>query len=118
MRVRLGFVSNSSSSSFVLDKSKLTPEQLESVLHHAEQAEARYLEAEEPGHSSRLTNGLGWADPWSVKDVPGELSDNLMVVYTWMDNFCMKRWLQIIGAEATIVCEDDNTGEWWDDAED
>lgn len=117
MKVRLGFVSNSSSSSFILDKTKLTPEQLESIYHHAEQAMARFGSAhpEAPASdgfkSTEIADyNLGWADPWHVKEV-----DNLLVVWTIMDNFGMGRWLEIIGAEAAIVSRDDNSGEWWDD---
>jgi hypothetical protein len=108
MKVRLGFVSNSSSSSFILDKSKLTPEQLESVYHHAEQAMARFGSAH-PGvsdsfKSTELTDyNLGWAEAWNIK----ELENNQMVVWTIMDNFQMGYWLKIIGAEAAIVSEGD-----------
>ena len=78
MKFRAGFVSNSSSSSFVLDATKLTVEQLAKVINHAEE---------------------GDNDAWRV-----EVKGTIVLLGTSMDNFDMDEFLEKIGvADDAIV---------------
>jgi hypothetical protein len=72
MKTRTGFVSNSSSSSFIIDKKHLTTQQIELIKNHS---------ASE-----------GCDDPWDVEE-KGEY----VVGSTWMDNFDMEKYLREIG---------------------
>lgn len=79
MKVRTAFVSNSSSSSFAINKEDLTAEQIEKIKNHAELGEAM---------------GIGYAksDSWDIRETP-----EIIVGETWMDNFDMNYFLTEIG---------------------
>ena len=84
MKIRAGFVSNSSSSSFVLDASKLTAEQIAKIDNHSEEG-------------AKLN--IMWADDaWGVTHVGGTI-----LLGTTMDNFDMEYFLEAIGATGAIV---------------
>lgn len=70
MKIRSSFVSNSSSASFVLDKNKLTGEQIVRILHHEKECDSLF-------------------DAWCIDlDNPAYI-----ILYTSMDNFDMYYFL-------------------------
>lgn len=84
MKVRNGFVSNSSSSSFVIDKAYLTQIQIEQIKDHIEYAKSNF--------PSLLHNH--WPiehDAWSIEEFPGMIRGD-----TSMDNFDMYKFLEKI----------------------
>ena len=87
MKVRNGFVSNSSSSSFIINMSDLTPLQVDQILNHELVASA----AELPDFYS----GDGG---WDVEIVNGKIKGQ-----TPMDNFNMHAFLEHIGVNLKKV---------------
>lgn len=85
MKVRSGFVSNSSSASFVVPLNVLTERQLEQILDHQEEGK-------------RL--GLEYADDvfWEV-----EVGDGLVSGSTIMDNFDFLAFLELIGVPKDAI---------------
>ena len=79
MKTRIGFVSNSSSSSFAIYKKHLTGRQVEQIKNHAKIGEEL---------------GIGYAKEWewSIQE-----SDHIIGGSTWMDNFDMHQFLREIG---------------------
>ncbi len=84
MKVRQGFVSNSSSSSFVIPMSALTPEQLDKIHNHIEEGKKLGMEC------------CGKHDAWHIKESTISLS-------TYMDNLDMYHFLQAIGVDMDKV---------------
>jgi len=89
MKVRTGFVSNSSSASFVIKKSVLTEEQIEMIKNHLEYAEKNL-------HIYRNLRYEYYDDAWSrIKETEDELHG-----YTSMDNFGMEFFLvNVVGID-------------------
>jgi|688.fasta_scaffold37874_8 hypothetical protein len=77
MKIRIGFVSNSSSSSFVIPLIKITAKQLVDIVNHSDH-----------------TNDNPWTITVTTHTVEG---------YTSMDNFDMREFLVNIGVEEDIV---------------
>ena len=77
MKTRIGFVSNSSSSSFAIYKKHLTGMQLERIRNHYEVAKD---------------------DSWGVQE-----SDDVIGASTWMDNFSMRQFLEEIGVKEEVI---------------
>ncbi len=75
MKIRQGFVSNSSSSSFIIGKSNLTVAQLDAIKNHHMHVEKSY-------------------DTWSITE-----EDDLVKGSTDMDNFDMNIFLEKIGID-------------------
>jgi hypothetical protein len=102
MRVRHGFVSNSSSSSFILPRSMVTPEQVQQIIDHSEVGKKLGLDYAE--------------DAWSI-----EVTDTEVRGWTTMDNFNMHEFFERIGVgskcphcghtSGTVRWED---GHFWD----
>jgi replication-associated recombination protein RarA len=82
MKTRQGFVSNSSSSSFILPLKYLNQEQLNAIINHAE--EGRKLDLEY----------TDWE--WDI-----EIEKDNLKGSTWMDNFDMRRFLTLIGVDTS-----------------
>jgi len=78
MKVRHGFISNSSSSSFIIKLSDLTADQLGSILN---------LDTPEFN-----------ADPWRFEVENGTITGS-----TWMDNFSMSVFLVYIGVDDSNI---------------
>lgn len=80
MKIRSGFVSNSSSSSFILQKKDLTAEQIEKIENHIE-------EGEKLGMAGAKKDNI-----WFI-----EIHEDVIKGSTSMDNFSMKNFLCLIG---------------------
>lgn len=92
MKMRLGFVSNSSSSSFVIPLSVLTAEQLAMILNHIEVARGFNM--------IDINEYDGWDISVNNIEVEG---------FTFMDNFDMEAFLQKIGVDTDkVIFEGDN----------
>lgn len=83
MKIRNGFVSNSSSSSYIIQKNGLTEQQLEGIRNHIQVAQ------ELMGKYHNLDFGCAeLSDQWSIDEKEGSI-----LAYTNMDNFDMHEFL-------------------------
>ena len=79
MKIRKGFVSNSSSSSFVIDKYYLSQEQIDMIKNHLKIALDACMYNDYDGY---------YMNEWSIKE-----DDEKVYMYTGMDNFDMYHFL-------------------------
>lgn len=79
MKVRRDFVTNSSSSSFLISKKHLDEDQLKAIREHYEL-----------GKKMGMVD-LKWDSPWDIEE-----NDNFITGYTFMDNFNMYDFLNKI----------------------
>lgn len=89
MKQRLGHVTNSSSSSFLISKKFLNSNQIEAIWKH-----------------SKLGKMLGLSYPEEEWDI--EESEHFISGETYMDNFSMYEFLNIIGATGVVWDEDES----------
>ena len=82
MKIRHDFVTNSSSSSFLISKKNLDEDQIEAIREHYEL-----------GKKMGMVD-LKWDSPWDIEE-----NDNYITGYTFMDNFNMYKFLSDIDVE-------------------
>jgi hypothetical protein len=87
MKFRLGFVSNSSSASFILKKKYLTPEQIQSIL------------------VLRDDNAPEWKGQAQFSDWKFEETNKILSGCCFMDNFGMKEYIFSLGINTKAIVE-------------
>jgi hypothetical protein len=110
MKTRNGFVSNSSSSSFVLLKEHLTPYQVHAIVNH--QA-VYYTFSDEDKNKIYGGDVIDESDVWSVRE-----SDTALHLSVWMDNFSMNRYLDHLGVQQVAYADKYHSEDYVDDSDD
>ena len=118
MKIRQGFVSNSSSSSFILKIKYLSLDQIYKIQNHTEEAGKIHPWTLETfgGHGSY--NKFGYNEDWYV-----DLKEEFLYTWTSMDNFDMDLFLKEIGVPEAAYLEgyidgyDGIYNEWADNLE-
>jgi hypothetical protein len=90
MKTRYGFVSNSSSASFVIKKRWLPAEMIDAINKHWEYAHQHHFKCID---NSYITE----TDKWHIKETETEISG-----FTFMDNFGMQQFLLELFAQFQI----------------
>lgn len=101
MKIRTGFVSNSSSCSFTIPLKDLTAEQIENIKNPEKKAI-------EIGYLSKENFDLYWGG-WTIR-VNSE--DNTLNGFTCMDNFGMYEYLEKLGFDMDKMDIDDDNNGW------
>jgi hypothetical protein len=90
MKERNGFVTNSSSASYIISKKKITTEQVQDIYDHAKFA------------FYKSSDGSNYSNAWHIEE------DELYIqVSTSMDNFNMYQYLLDIGISEEVIVDDD-----------
>jgi hypothetical protein len=84
MKFRSDFVTNSSSSSFLISKNILTNDQIEAIREHGELA--------------KRMNLYCYDETWDISE-----NNSFITGYTWMDNFSMHEFFCKIGIKPAFV---------------
>ena len=93
MKIRNGFVSNSSSSSFIINRHKINEKQLEQIINHIEVSQ----ELNKKNHYG-LFDYNDVEDSWNV-----DIKEDTIQVSTFMDNFSMLDFLKAIGVKKDAI---------------
>lgn len=88
MKIRNGFVSNSSSSSFAIDKRHVSSDQIKLIFDHYEEARKRELDGTYSQH-------IHCSDEWDISETDHSISGSV-----WMDNFDMENYIiEVVGVD-------------------
>jgi hypothetical protein len=105
MKYRSGFISNSSSASFVVNLNDITPLQRYLIENHIAEAKKivikDFLTKDHPNEAKKLEqyfNESSGYDAWEI-----EIKDNNLVGYTSMANFDMESFLKLINVDLNKV---------------
>lgn len=100
MKIRAGFVSNSSSSSFVINKSKLTEEQIYKILNYDSESKKYWSSVEnypfkDDCDTYYKLNDIGISDNgWTLDE-----TDDSIEGWTVMNNFDFRSYMELIGID-------------------
>lgn len=105
MKRRNGFVSNSSASSFILNKSYLSLHQLKLIRNYQTEAIQMVKDNFKSTEFWSLEDELESLEdsPWKVEETKEKLR-----LYTWMDNFDMEWFLEQIGIPKKAFLDKEN----------
>ena len=92
-KIRGGFVSNSSSSSFIISLDELTQKQISAIKNHTE-----YAKMKDWYNSSNEDNYCGISDPWVIYETDNTLEGNAIC-----DNFDMQVFLSNLHVDNKLI---------------
>jgi len=98
MKIRTGFVSNSSSSSFVISLDNITDVQLEKIKNHI--------------HFAQDMRDIDYSKEHNAWDISVDEEKNVVQGNTFMDNFSMSTFLRNIGVSRDAVKWDEGGWDW------
>jgi hypothetical protein len=105
MKLRIGFVSNSSSASFILKKDKLTAEQVHIIKNHGEVWKALPQPIKNEVYNESWCHTPGEPEVWRMKETPDKL-----FLGTTMTNFDMDAFFRAINLPMGAI---EYEGDFW-----
>lgn len=104
MKTRIGFVSNSSSSSFVILRDAISNNQLDMIINVNKWVKYFIKEDQENDNVDELEDKFSYydSDPWRIV-----INDDFVFGETSMNNFSMEDYLNYIKVDDNYVCWDD-----------
>jgi len=106
MKIRTGFVSNSSGSSFLIPKEHLTDDQLVAIRSHLEAGAIFNTELKLDSFTAFCTSP---GDVWHIRETKTKIEGS-----HYIDNFDMEQFLKFIGVDSSHVEFFDKEAAWDD----